>query len=42
MKMKMDTKFWGSLNIVAKVLMIIGVFCVDLAFKLSGMEQKKG
>jgi hypothetical protein len=35
-----DAKFWNSLNIFSKALMIIGLSFVDLAMLLSGLKEK--
>ena len=40
MKINIDAGFWKKTNIIGKVCFVIGWFFIDLAFKLTGMEQK--
>jgi hypothetical protein len=40
MKININQEFWDKTNVFAKVAFVIGWFFIDIAFKLSGMEQK--
>ncbi len=41
MKASINKKLWVRMNIFAKVFLVIGMFCMDISMKLSGLDQEE-
>lgn len=40
MKANISTQFWKQANVLSKLFLVIGMWCMHISMRLNGMDQK--